>query len=191
MQDNKFSKQSIPYAPRNKWKAKVTREGDIITKDFSHAPFVPRLYGRICVRWETSALARLEELEGIPDFIDMPSPYCFRMKAVPGIPISKLNKGALSESFMERLKTLFAKMHSKGVAHGDAHMRNILIHDDKPYLVDFSTAYVRGRIPLMDSYVFKCFVLLDLERLYKVEKKFFGRGEPPRMFFLYRLFKGV
>ncbi len=113
------------------------------------------------------------------------------MKAVPGIPISKLKKGALSETYFDKLRELFSRIHRKGVAHGDAHMRNILIHRDDPYLVDFSTAYVKGRFPLIDSYIFKCFVLLDLERLYKVEKKFFGRGEPPRMFLFYRLVKGV
>ncbi len=180
---------SIPYAPRNKWKASVRQQGDIIIKDYGSNPFIPKIYGRICIKWEAQALEKLKGLEGVPRLIDRPNPYMLRMSVVPGIPISKEKKGSLSEVYFQRLVRLFEAMHARGVAHGDAHQRNILIHEDLPYLVDFSTAYVKGRMPILDNYLFNCFVLLDLERLYKVEKKFFGRGRPPRMFFLYRIFK--
>ncbi|RLB43997.1 MAG: hypothetical protein DRH12_01400 [Deltaproteobacteria bacterium] len=180
---------SVPYAPRNKWKAKVWREGDIIVKDYSSNPMIQKLYGRLCINWEAAALQRLSGLEGIPSFIERTGPYTLKMSAVPGIPISKMEKGTISEIYFQRLVKLFEQIHQRGVAHGDAHQRNILIHNDFPYLVDFSTAYVKGRFPVFDDYVFKCFVQLDLERLYKVEKKFFDRGTPPKMFMLYRVFK--
>ena len=67
----------------------------------------------------------------------------------------------------------------------------VLVHADKPSIIDFATVYVRGRLPLVDKSVFNLFKLLDLERLYKIEREFFGRGTPPRMFYLYRLIKGT
>jgi len=42
---------------------------------------------------------------------------------------------------------------------------------------------------VLDGWIFRNMILLDLERLYKVEKRFFDRGEPPKMFFLYRMIK--
>ena len=48
----------VPYRPRNVWKASVRREGEIITKEYSGAPFVPRLFGRISLSWEEAALRR-------------------------------------------------------------------------------------------------------------------------------------
>lgn len=179
----------IPYLPRNRWKALVRREGDIIIKDYSASPPGARFYGRICIAWEASALERLRGLPGIPLVLEKPGPYTLKMTAVPGQPISKMKRGDLSEAYFSRLVALFEQMHTRGVAHGDAHHRNILVHNELPYLVDFSTAYVRGRLPVLDHTIFKWFVLLDLERLYKVEKKFFGRGTPPKMFFLYRVMK--
>jgi hypothetical protein len=42
---------------------------------------------------------------------------------------------------------------------------------------------------LLDGWILKNMISLDLERLYKVERKFFDRGDPPKMFFLYRMIK--
>jgi predicted unusual protein kinase regulating ubiquinone biosynthesis (AarF/ABC1/UbiB family) len=97
--------------------------------------------------------------------------------------------GELSESCFKELVSLIHGIHDRGVAHGDLHQRNILVDQDRPSVIDFSTAYVKGRVPLIDGWIFGNIILLDLERLYKVEKKFFDRGEPPRMFFLYRMIK--
>jgi len=150
-----------------------------------------RLYGAISLRWEASALKRLRGIEGVPVYLERLGGLCLRMTKLPGIPLDKMQRGELSESCFHRLQGLLQQIHSRGVAHGDLHMRNILIHEDKPFIVDFSTAYVRGRLPLLDKEVFRIFELLDLERMYKIEREFFGKGTPPRMFYLYRLVKGI
>jgi tRNA A-37 threonylcarbamoyl transferase component Bud32 len=163
--------------------------GDSVVKDYGHAPLIPRLFGRMCLRWEESALKRLSGIEGVPSFEERISPHSIRISAVPGTPLDGLRRGDLSEAFFERLVSLLRQVHERGVAHGDLHQRNILAHNEMPYLIDFSTAYVRGRLPICDARVCSNFILLDLERIYKVEKKFFGRGTPPRMFLLYRILK--
>jgi hypothetical protein len=179
--------KEVPFSPRNRWKAIVRREGESVVKDYGSAPLLARLAGAVSLRWEEAALRRLEGMEAVPSFEGRPSPWSIRMKAVPGAPLALLRAGA----FLESLVGLFREVHGRGVAHGDLHQRNILMHEERPYVIDFSTAYVRGRLPVLDAHVFRWFTLLDWERIYKVEKKFFGRGEPPRMFLLYRLAKGV
>ena len=179
----------VPYRPRNVWKASVRREGDIITKEYSGAPFIPRLFGRISLSWEEAALRRLEGMAGVPSFINRPSPHVIQLSTVMGRPLDKMKIGELSESCFKELVSLILRIHDRGVAHGDLHQRNILVDQDRPSVIDFSTAYVKGRVPLIDGWIFRNIILLDLERLYKVETKFFDRGEPPRMFFLYRMIK--
>jgi RIO1 family len=179
----------VPYRPRNVWKASVRREGDIVTKEYSGAPFVPRLFGRISLSWEEAALRRLEGMGGIPTFIHRLSPHGIQISAVMGRPLDKMKMGELSESCFKELVSLIHRIHDKGVAHGDLHQRNILVDEDRPSVIDFSTAYVKGRVPLFDGWIFRNMMLLDLERLYKVERSFFDRGDPPRMFFLYRMIK--
>jgi hypothetical protein len=182
---------SIPYQPRNIWKCEIRTGNGWVEKDYSGAPLLSRLYGSICLHWEAVALRRLKGIEGVPVYLGRPKRNLIRMTLVRGIPLDKLKKGELSELCFHRLQSLTHQIHSKGVAHGDLHMRNILIHEDKPSLIDFSTAYVLGRLPVLDKQFFRLFVLLDLERLYKTEKEFFGRGTPPKMFYLYRLIKGI
>ena len=167
----------------------MSQKGDSVIKDYGQNSIISRLYGRICIRWEEAALKKLKGLEGIPLFQGRPTPYSLKMENVPGQQLVKFKPGELSVAFFEKLVSLFGQMHQRGVAHGDAHYRNILRDKDRPYLLDFSTSYIKGRLPLLDEYIFRCFTLLDLERLYDVEKTFFGRGKPPKMFFLYRIVK--
>jgi hypothetical protein len=182
--------QSPPYRKRNIWKSEFRQEDAWVEKDYSGAPLLPRLYGMISLHWEAVALRRLQGIEGVPTYLGRPKSLSLRMTRLPGTPLDRLKAGELSEECFHRLQELLKQIHSRGVAHGDLHMRNILIHSQKPSIIDFATAYVRGRLPLLDKNVFNLIMLLDLERLYKIEMEFFGRGTPPRMFYLYKLIKG-
>jgi hypothetical protein len=181
---------SIPYRPRNYWKGEVRFKNGWVEKDYGKSPLLPRLYGRISLCWEEAALKRLRGLDGVPEFLGRPTRNSISMTRVPGIPIDKAKAGEISEQFIQHLKDLVHQMHRRGVAHGDLHMRNILVHNDKAYIIDFSTAYTLGRVPFLDRGFFRIFRLLDLKRVYKTEKRFFGRGTPPEMFYIYRLVKG-
>jgi serine/threonine protein kinase len=180
----------VPYRPRNYWKGDVRFGNGWVEKDYESSPLLARLYGRISLHWEETALKRLRGIEGVPEYLGRPTRNSIRMTRVPGIPIDKMKAEEISELFLKCLQDLVSKIHSRGVAHGDLHMRNILINEDKAYLIDFSTAYTLGRVPFLDRGFFRIFRLLDLERIYKIEKRFFGRGTPPEMFYIYRLVKG-
>jgi hypothetical protein len=154
-----LTQRVISYPPRNRWKADLNWEGECVIKDYGKAPLIPKFFGRFLSKWEKEALIRLRGIEGVPSFEEAPTPYSVKMKGVPGIPLSKLRKGDLSEAFLDGI-------------------------------ISLSTAYVKGRFPIIDNYVFNCFVLLDQERIYKIKREFFGIGEPPKMFLLYRIAKG-
>jgi RIO-like serine/threonine protein kinase len=181
----------IPYRPRNKWKGEVRFIDGCIEKNHDLNPFLPRLYAQICLNCEEAALKKLNDVKGVPKFISRPTKTSIRMTAVPGVPLGKLKMGDLSELCFNRIKNILAEIHDKGVAHCDLHMRNILVDNDDPYIIDFATSYVRGRLPVMDSQVLERLKKLDLMRLYKVEKKFFGRGTRPEMFTVYNIIKGL
>ena len=181
----------IPYRPRNAWKGEVRFVDGCIEKNHDVNPFFSRLYARICLNFEEAALRRLKGVRGVPQFISRPSRTSIRMTAVPGVPLEKLKRGDLSELCFNRIKETVAEIHKLGVAHCDLHNRNILIHNDDPYIIDFATAFTRGRFPFLDRWVFEPLSKLDLQRVYKVERKFLGRGTPPKMFFIYNLIKGL
>ena len=157
----------VLYAQRNRWKGEIRQEDGWVEKDYSGAPLLSRFYGAISLHWEAVALTRLKGVEGVPVYLGKPRSLSIRMTKLPGIPLDKLDREEFSEGCFHRLQSLVQQIHSKGVAHGDLHMRNILIHEDKPSIVDFSTAYAWGRLPLLDNDVFMIFDLLDLQRLYK------------------------
>lgn len=189
--DPEFSCEELPYRKRNLWKGDTYIEENYFVKDYSKNSFLSKIYGALCIYLETSALKKLQGIKGIPSFHSKPSAFCYKMEFVPGVPLGELKQGDISEKYFERLVSLFDTMHSRGVVHLDAHRRNILIQDECPYLVDFSTAYIKGRIPFLDPGLFNLLTLLDKERLYKIEKLFFNRGKPPDMFYIYKKIKNL
>ncbi|MBN1626587.1 MAG: phosphotransferase [Deltaproteobacteria bacterium] len=182
---------NIPYRPRNAWKGEVRFVDGCIEKNHDMNPFLSRIYARVCLNCEESALRKLEGVRGVPQFIARPTATSIRMTAAPGVPLAKLKKGDLSELCLRRIKETVAEIHKRGVAHCDLHNRNILVDNDEPCIIDFATAYTRGRFPVIGNMIFEYLKRLDLMRLYKVERKFFGRGNPPKMFFLYNIIKGL
>jgi hypothetical protein len=181
---------TIPYGQRNVWKGAIRPGKGWIEKGYGDAPLLFRLYGRFCLFNEKRALERLKGIGGVPLFLGRLSRDAIKMTRLQGTPLEKFKRGDLTELCFERLREVIDRIHGRGVAHGDLHMRNILVHEEEPSIIDFSNAYVRGSLPVLDEGFFRLFVQLDLHCLFKVEKKFFEKGKPPRMFYLYRLVKG-
>jgi hypothetical protein len=180
----------IPYARRNDWKALVLRDGEAIVKDYRGVRYPHLVLGKLFLDCEEAALRQLDGVRGVPRFLGRPHPLAIRIEAVPGTPLERMRKHErISEALLADLKRVFAEMHARGVAHGDAHMKNLLADGDSAYVIDFATAWACGRFPLLDPLVFPWITELDRLRLFKVEDAFFGRGESPRMFLLYRMLK--
>ena len=120
--------KSIPR--RNSWKTHVSVSADEVTKSLSHHKGIYRWAGRWFLDREQCALQRLEGLTGVPDFIARPNPDCLVMSRIDGIPLKYCYEIGISEAFFENLKVLIDSMHRRGVGHGDANHRNILVAGD-------------------------------------------------------------
>lgn len=176
------------FAPRNVWKGRVSVAEDVVIKDYGRNPLRARLLGRLLLSREQRALEKLEGVAGVPRMLARPNPYRIHISRLPGKPITLSPRGEVTEAFLADLKRLIREIHARGVAHADAHARNVLDDGDKARLVDFSTAIVKGDGPV-NSLLFRWACALDEWSVFKIERRWFERGDPPRMFFLYRLFK--
>lgn len=161
----------------------------VLVKDYSRRNLAVRLYGRFCLHNEEKALKRLAGIKGVPAFCGRISRYAIAMEYVDGKPLSELRRsGGVPPDFGDRLALLFEAIESRGVVHGDAHLRNILCGEDgQPYLIDFSFCYFRGMVPLLDGWIVRN-LRVDRERkLRKVRRVFCHEdvgGEPrPGLFF--------
>jgi hypothetical protein len=179
---------AVAPAPRNPWKADVTFEGMTVRKDFSRRGPLARLAGRLMLNREQRALVRADGIPGVPRFLARPDRYALLITRVEGAPINTLKAGDVDESYIAKLAELFTALHARGVAHGDAHHRNILAYGNEPGLVDFATAWTT-RAPGRNSQPFEWFCQLDRRQLFKAEFHLYRRGTRPEMFLLYRLFK--
>ncbi|WP_394148023.1 3-deoxy-D-manno-octulosonic acid kinase [Shewanella atlantica] len=61
--------------------------------------------------------------------------------------VAKLSKSPMSETQWQRLGACIAKFHQRGVYHADLNAKNILITDDKFYLIDFDRGEIRKPNP--------------------------------------------
>ena len=68
-------------------------------------------------------------------------------KMIRGNPLKKWYTGApIPQNIKNKVKNVVAKMHNKGVIHGDLHKNNILIgNNGKAYLIDFGKSLVTNK----------------------------------------------
>ncbi len=165
--------------PRNRTKADIyllPTTPPTLVKDYrKRGPFV-RLYGRLCLNREERALRRLAGLRGVPAFVGRDGPHVLSMEFVEAEPLHDLRRREpVPPGFVDRLEQLLLAIEARGVAHADAHMRNILCdREGQPYLVDFSTSHVRGRVPLLSAWVFHHLQVMRKLKVQKLRRKLHG-----------------
>jgi tRNA A-37 threonylcarbamoyl transferase component Bud32 len=142
-----------------------------ILKDFSDKNRLARWIGRLQIRRETRALARLRGISGIPACLGEVAPCGLLLERVKGEPISEW-RGERPEEFeamFQRLKALVAAIHDRGVAHLDLRKRdNILIAaPGTPSIIDFNASVRFARGGLLARLLFPMFRAIDRAALLK------------------------
>jgi TP53 regulating kinase-like protein len=61
-----------------------------------------------------------------------------KMEYIAGEPI----KNVMTPQLSERVGDIVGRLHSGGIIHGDLTTSNMILHDDKIYLIDFGLAFV-------------------------------------------------
>jgi len=118
-----------------------------VVKDFARRPWiVRRFWGRWILRREWDRLERLQDLDGVPRLLGWVDGDAFAMEWLDAERLPHLRENRLDPVFFERLEKLVEAMHERGISHGDLRRKNILVDaDQRPYLVDFATAFRVGR----------------------------------------------
>ncbi len=116
----------------------------IVLKIGRQAPFllIPlRWIGRFLAAREASALLRLRDLEGIPQYLGAWEDTGILRAYIEGRPLQKGDP--VPDDFHGRLRELIRTIHGRGMAYVDLEKcENVLLgHDGQPYLFDFQISW--------------------------------------------------
>jgi predicted Ser/Thr protein kinase len=109
--------------------------------------FVRATAGWFVTRREYKLLRHLEGIQGIGRLAQPQSRLGLFLKWIPGRPLYRFGKDALSQEVFNKLVAIVKKMHHAGVVHLDiGHKGNVLVTpEERPVLIDFQSAlYVRN-----------------------------------------------
>jgi len=149
------------------------RDSDAVLKDFDGCDkWFALAFGALLARRESAALAALDGIEGIPQFLGRSGDRALLMQYVAAQPAVKVHATQASVSvdaspadtngvdahstsvdwsdFLDRLQSLVRAIHEAGVAHGDLRspMNTLVTATGAPVLVDFTAAFLRHGWPL-------------------------------------------
>ncbi|MEW6325606.1 MAG: hypothetical protein AB1515_09505 [Nitrospirota bacterium] len=119
-----------------------------VVKDYRARPRVYRWGVGLVATWrEAKNYRRLAGLPGIPAFGGRIDRYALAVEWIEGRNADRLDKGGVPASFFEELRRIIASVHERGVVLCDLrNSKNIMVTGEwRPVLIDFSTAFSRGR----------------------------------------------
>jgi hypothetical protein len=122
--------------------------GPIVVKDYKTRPFLYRFFVGLPSTWNEARMYRkLAGLGGIPRFYGKLDRYALAMEYIEGRNASTYKTGQLPHDFFHSLKRIIDSVHERNIVLCDLRNRkNILISNNgEPYLIDFCTAFERGR----------------------------------------------
>ena len=135
---------------RNGTKAEINLvdpgDNQFVVKDTANRSWAVRtLLGPWQLNREERAYRLLAGIPGIPRLLGRPDRQSLALQYIPGRSLDMLRPGEVDGAFFDRLDTLLAAIHARGVAHGDLHHRDVLKDPEgNPFVVDFATSVVAG-----------------------------------------------
>lgn len=119
-----------------------------VVKDYRGRPPVYRWGVGLTAIWrEAKNYRRLAGLPGVPAFGGRIDRYALAVEFVAGRNADRFKKGELPPSFFDELRRIIAGVHARGIVLADLrNSKNIMVTEQgRPILIDFSTAFSRGR----------------------------------------------
>ncbi len=171
--------QTVQYVRRGKpWQADlllVKLNGKLgVVKDYSKRPWLYRIAVGMFSTWREGMIYRkLQGLPGIPRLFGKLDRYALVVEYIPGKDASKVKPGLVGPGFFDKLQGVVARIHERGIVLCDLrHMANIIVSDQgDPYLVDFCTAFERGRRwNILKKWLYHLFHQDDLLGIIKLKK---------------------
>jgi hypothetical protein len=138
-----------------------------VVKDFRPCPFLYRhTFGRLMVRRELSALARLRGIPGVPAQAFRVDDFALAYRFVPGEQIARVGAEGATPEYFQALERAVLAIHERGIAHLDLRYGgNILVTDrGEPFVLDFQSHVKLAGLP---AWLKRVLVGADLSGLYK------------------------
>lgn len=146
-----------------------------VVKDLSGGGFLFRTVAApLIVRREAKALTRLDGVDGVPRLFRKLDSRALVLSYVEGVPCSNIPQGELGAEFFSQLEDLIARVHERGVAHGDLKTAQNIIRrpDGSPCLVDFGAAFwPEPGWRVLSNYLYRRLREVDWHGVYKLKQR--------------------
>jgi hypothetical protein len=145
-----------------------------VIKDFTQKRFWERtLVGRIVTHREARAYASLAGIKGIPARFKRLSPFAFAVEFLEGTSFGSVDQEQVGPGVIAQFERIVEGIHERGWVHLDLHRRtNILLVDDKVFVVDLASALHPGMIPIIGRLFTRLIGLADRLSLIKMKTIF-------------------
>jgi len=152
----------------------------VALKDYGDLPFpVRNTIGRFFARREAKAYAAAVGTLGLPEFFGRVGPFALALDWIEARPLSALASASVPADLPQQLRRIVETLHSRGIAIGDLHHRDVLVAPDGTiHLVDLATAWATGRSPgPLRRALFHWLTDADRVALARIEARCSGRDE--------------
>jgi tRNA A-37 threonylcarbamoyl transferase component Bud32 len=145
-----------------------------VVKDYAQKGFWERnLVGRIVIRREARAYSALAGVEGIPRRFKRLSPFTFAVEYLEGKDLGGFDRGGVPPEVIRQFERTVNDLHARGWVHLDLHRRtNIMIVDNRVFVVDLASALHPGSVPLVGRYLTALIGFADRLSLIKMKTVF-------------------
>ena len=122
-----------------------------IVKDFGKRGFWERnLIGRIVIGRESRAYEVLAGIEGLPARFKRLSPYALAIEYLEGRDLGGVERHEIGPGVIRQFERIINDLHERGWVHLDLQRRsNILLVNDRVFVVDLASAFHPGGVPLV------------------------------------------
>lgn len=151
----------------------IARKGGrlFVVKDFRKKAFFERnLVGRIIVARELRAYRSLAGIEGLPAEYKQLGPFTIAIEYLEGQDLGSIHRGQIGPGVITQFENVVEGLHERGWVHLDLHRRsNILLVDNRLFVVDLASAVHPGSVPLVGRCLTGLFGTADRMSLIKMK----------------------
>lgn len=145
-----------------------------IVKDFEGRGFWERnLIGRVIIGRESRAYKVLAGVEGLPARFKRLSPYALAIEYLEGRDLGGVERHEIGPGVIRQFERIINDLHERGWVHLDLQRRsNILLVNDKVFVVDLASAFHPGGVPLLGRLLVRLLGFADRLSLIKMKTIF-------------------
>ncbi len=149
----------------------------VLIKDFQDSNPIMKMYGRYTLYREAKAYSKLAGLTGFPYCHGIECRDVLVLEYLPGKPLSSFKRGTVPETMFDKLDTIVALMHSRGVAHCDLHRSNVILNQQDLFIIDFASAFV-FRNTASPGVFARIMMQLDIHAAARIRARYMRKKKP-------------